>query len=143
LCWPLRPFLAPDREEASARPAARILVVEDDYFVSTYIEAVLGDAGFTLIGTVHAGEEAVQLAVDGKPDLVIMDIRLAGAMDGIDAAREILSLIGVRSLFVTAHSDEVTRARGAIAHPVGWLEKPFNGFDLLRTVRQALKDGGG
>jgi DNA-binding response OmpR family regulator len=137
---PLRPYLAPDREDAGAAPAARILVVEDDYFVSTYIETILSDAGFTLLGPVHAGEEAVRLALREKPDLVIMDVRLAGPMDGTTAAREIFEQVGVRSLFVTAHSDESTRARAAAARPLGWLEKPFNGVDLLRTVREALKD---
>ncbi len=148
LRWPLRPYFAADQTGTGTRPLPRILIVEDDYFVSTYIEAILGDSDFVLLGTIHTGEEAVARALQEKPDLVIMDIRLAGTMDGIGAARTILNQTGIRSMFVTAHSDEVTRTRGAQARPAGWLEKPFNGYDLLRSVRAALKeigwdDGGG
>jgi CheY-like chemotaxis protein len=68
-----------------------------------------------------------------------MDIRLAGRLDGIDAAREIHERLGIRSLFVTAHSDPGTRERGEAANPVGWASKPFSQHQLTASVAAALK----
>lgn len=136
--WSVPLFSPSEQRGSGAQPRTRILVVEDDYFVATHIESVLDGAGFDLVGVTHTGEDAVKLALAAKPDLVLMDVRLAGRLDGAAAAREIVERAGIRCLFVTAHADEVTRARAAPARPLGWLEKPFTAIDLLRAVRSAL-----
>jgi CheY-like chemotaxis protein len=122
---------------ASELSSRRVLVVEDDYLVGLTICDLLEGAGYMVLGPAITGEEAVSLALDERPDLVLMDVRLAGEMDGVDAAIEI-ARYGIRSLFVSAHSDPQTRSRGAVAKPHGWLEKPFANVQLLGAVAAAL-----
>ncbi|MFC7610451.1 response regulator [Teichococcus aestuarii] len=97
---------------AGAPSRGRVLVVEDEYFVALYAEDALASAGFEVVGVAATAEEAVEIARAERPDLVLMDIRLTGARDGISAAAEIRSSLGIPSLFATAHSDAATRARG-------------------------------
>lgn len=115
----------------------RVLVAEDDYFVALMLEDALQTAGYTVLGPVATGEEALELAAAETPDLVLMDIRLAGAIDGVDAAIA-LAHSGVRSIFVTAHSDPETKRRGSAAAPHGWIEKPFSRTELVNAVAAAL-----
>jgi two-component system, response regulator PdtaR len=124
-----------------ARPA-RVLVVEDDYFVSLEIDTTLTEMGCDVIGIAATGEDAIKLAERGRPELVLMDVRLAGRLDGVDAAAVIYRRFGIRSLFVTAHSDPQTRARGENANPLGWASKPFTFHQLTTAVRTALDELG-
>lgn len=117
--------------------AHRLLVVEDDYLVGLTISDLLAGAGYTVLGPAVTGEEAIGLALEERPDLVLMDIRLAGKMDGIEAAIK-LAEAGIRSLFVSAHSDQRTRSRGEAARPYGWVEKPFSSTQLLGALAKAL-----
>lgn len=117
---------------------ARILVVEDNYFVALNIESALLDAGFEVLGVVDSGEEALESVAVAKPDLVLMDIRLAGALDGIDTAIALHGM-NIPSLFASAHCDPGMQARGANAEPRGWLVKPFTDAQLLNAVHLALE----
>jgi DNA-binding NarL/FixJ family response regulator len=128
------------KEGQNTRPAKlrRILLVEDDYLAATDAEAALLDAGFEVIGPAISAEEAIELARTEMPELVIMDIRLTGPRDGIDAAREILRSTGIRSLFATAHSTSAIRNRAEETTPLGWLAKPYTPQALVDSVRAAL-----
>jgi len=117
----------------------RVLIVEDEWLVSMETEAVLVDAGYQVVGTAASGDEAVHLVEIHGPDLVLMDIRLQGTRDGIDAAAEINCRFGVRSLFVSAHVDAGTQERGRATNPLGWLSKPFSGPQLLLAMQSALR----
>jgi two-component system, response regulator PdtaR len=119
------------------RESRRVLVVEDDYLVGLTICDLLTGSGYEVLGPAVSGEEAVSLALEERPHLVLMDIRLAGEMDGVDAAAA-LAQAGIRSLFVSAHSDPKTRSRGQAAAPIGWVEKPFSDAQLLEAVAAAL-----
>jgi two-component system, response regulator PdtaR len=137
------PAFRPGRETADERGLSeglrgRILVVEDEYFVGLSIESALAAAGFEVLAVVTSGEEALAKFEYLKPQLVLMDIRLAGKIDGIDTAVE-LRRAGVPSLFASAHSDPGTRARGELAKPVGWITKPFSDAALIEAVTSALK----
>ena len=79
----------------------RVLVVEDDFLVAGELEHCLTAAGFQVIGPAATAEEAIALAADGMPDLIIMDVRLAGPRDGVEAAIHIYKHFGVRSMFAT------------------------------------------
>lgn len=114
----------------------RLLVVEDDYFVGLTIENALVDAGHEVVAVAATGEQAIA-AVAQRPELALMDIRLAGEMDGIEAATE-LRRRGIPSLFATAHSDPETRRRGEAARPAGWITKPFSNSELVAAVEAAL-----
>ena len=122
--------------------APRVLVVEDDYLVALQAEAALSDAGFEVVGVAVSAEEAVTLAATRQPAVAIMDIRLAGTRDGIDAALEIFRRSGIRSIFATAHNDPHTRARAAPAQPLGWLPKPYTSESLVEIARRALANLG-
>ncbi len=120
-------------------PRARVLLVEDDYFVALTSEDTLTDAGHEVVGVAATADQAVAIAGAERPELVVMDIRLRGARDGIDAAREIRERFGIPSIFVTAQADPGTRQRGdMLAHPLGWLLKPYAASELAGAVAAAL-----
>lgn len=124
------------REEVSRKP--RILVVEDEYLTAMYAEQALLDAGFQVIGPAASADKAVSLACAEEPDLVVMDIRLLGERDGIDAAKDIFERIGIRCVFATAYSTPDIRRRAQSTAPLGWLPKPYTPVALVHTVRSAL-----
>jgi len=128
------------RTGASATPSrGRVLIVEDEYFVALDAEDALSAAGFVVVGITARAEEAIAMAGAEKPDIVLMDIRLVGPRDGIDAATEIRSRFGIRSLFATAHSDAATRNRGdTLASPLGWLTKPYTRSEVAAAVAEAI-----
>lgn len=132
------PGNGPDPTERTVVTPPRLLVVEDDWFIGQDIEATASDAGYRVVGIVRSAEAAVAAAATHVPDLVLMDIRLAGTRDGIDAAIEIRRRLDIPSLFVSAHRNAGVQARAAAARPAGWLPKPFSGSQLLRAIEHAL-----
>lgn len=116
----------------------RVMVVEDDFLVAMTVENSLADAGYRVTAVVPSGETALVEAERAKPDLVIMDIRLAGELDGIETACRLLAR-GIRCIFASAHSDKAIMTRGAAAEPLGWLTKPFSSNQLLVAVADALR----
>ena len=113
-----------DGEQLQAR-SLRVLVVEDEFFISLDTKALLQSMGHTVVAIAVSADQAVRLAGQEKPDVVLMDIRLAGTRDGIDAAEEIRSRFGISSIFVTANSDPQTRRRAQAVQPLDFLEKPL------------------
>jgi CheY-like chemotaxis protein len=138
----MRRFAQDDKPSAAISAAEQppILVVEDDFLVAMQIEAALTDAGFALSGTAASGEEAIAMATAIRPALVLMDIRLAGQMDGVDAALTLFREQGIRCIFATAHHDPEVRRRAAPAEPLGWLQKPYTMPAMLEAVRLGLAD---
>ncbi|HEX8626286.1 MAG TPA: response regulator [Allosphingosinicella sp.] len=128
--------------ESEARPAGGpgpcILLVEDDFLVSMEMETGLEEAGYEVAGIAATAEDAVAIAAARRPVLAIMDIRLAGDRDGVDAALEIYRTLGIRSIFASAHGDAQIRARAAPAQPLGWVAKPYRVETLLKAVEEAL-----
>ena len=116
----------------------RVVVVEDDYFVGLQIEQALSNGGFDVVGVATNAEDAIALATEMRPHFVMMDVRLAQDGDGVQTALYLLRQTGIRSIFVTAHSDQATRARADAASPLGWITKPFTAEGLIAAVRQAL-----
>ena len=126
--------------DTHADPQTCVLIVEDDYLVSLQIETALRDAGYRVCGIASTADSAIALAAAEKPTLAIMDIRLSGTRDGIDAAISLFSAFGVRSIFATAHSDDEVHERANAAAPLGWLQKPYTMASLLSAVREALDE---
>jgi CheY-like chemotaxis protein len=112
----------------------RIIVVEDDVFIRLDLMTHLRAGGHTVVGSAASAAEAVRLAERERPELILMDVRLAGDRDGIDAATEIWQRFAIRSLFVSANLDARARAKAAAANPVGYLEKPFSPHSLLAAL---------
>jgi CheY-like chemotaxis protein len=117
----------------------RILVVEDEYLVAMMVENDLDEAGFNIVGIANSAEKAISMALSEQPDLIIMDIRLIGERDGIDAALEIFTKTGIRCLFATAHGDAQSKTRAAAASPLGWLQKPYGRAALIGAAREAAE----
>lgn len=131
--------------EGRPSPAPRpcILLVEDDFLVGMEVEAGLEGAGYEVAGIAATAEEAVAIAAARRPVLAVMDIRLAGGRDGVDAALEIFRRFGIRSLFASAHGDALVRARAEAARPLGWVAKPYRVETLLKAVEEALREVAG
>jgi len=120
--------------------AARVLIVEDDYLVAAEIENALDTAGFDVIGIANSADEALVLAAADRPLLAVMDIRLNGRRDGIEAALELFAAHGIRCIFATAHQTADARGRANPAEPIAWLPKPYTMPTLVAVVRQAVED---
>lgn len=135
---------ADDTSPPTGQPV-RILLVEDEFLIALEIEQWLLNAGYDLVASVNTAIEAINAAEVQVPDLVIMDIRLLGDLDGIYAANEICKRFGIRSLFASAHVDKDAQIRATRADPLGWLPKPFGRRDFLdalaKAVSQLERDG--
>ncbi len=117
---------------------SKILIVEDEMVISLEISATLKRLGYEVVGQAITGEEAVRLAETADPDLVLMDIRLRGEMDGIEAACQIKDSFDLPVIFLTAHSDEATLERAIAISPSGYLIKPFKDRELYSSIELGL-----
>jgi len=117
----------------------RILIVEDEMFVAIDIEAAVIKAGHKVVGFAGTAERAIALADEMRPDLVLMDIRLPGDRDGVDAAIEIRQRFDIPSLIISAYSDAETRARAAPARALGFIAKPFDHALLALALNGGMK----
>lgn len=117
---------------------ANILVVEDESIVAKDIENRLKKFGYCVIGTVTTGEEAVKKVTDFRPDLVLMDIRLKGKMDGVEACQIIHQNFDTPVIYLTANADKQTLERAKITDPFGYIIKPFKEKELKTTIEIAL-----
>lgn len=115
-----------------------ILIVEDEMVISMELAATLKRLGYEISGQAISGEEAVKKADELLPDLILMDIRLQGDMDGIEAAGIIRSRHDIPVVFLTAHSDEATLKRAIEIQPSGYLIKPFRDRELYSTIELGL-----
>jgi DNA-binding NarL/FixJ family response regulator len=135
---PQRRVFADDEAARDAAAPERILIVEDDYLVATELEATLAEAGFHVVGVASTADQAVNLARTQQPRLAIVDVRLIGARDGVDAALTLFNELGIRSIFASAHDDADTRERAKAASPIAWLAKPYAPSRLISLIRGAL-----
>lgn len=115
-----------------------ILIVEDENIVALDVKNRLKKLGYQVAGRAATGQEAIDLAAESRPGLILMDIRLKGDMDGITAAEEIRARFDVPIVYLTAYSDEATLQRAKITEPYGYLLKPFEDRDLHTTIAMAL-----
>ena len=116
----------------------RILIVEDESITAEYLQAVLTDLGYSVIGIVSRGLDAIAEAERNKPDLVLMDIRIKGKMDGVEAARIIRRRFDIPSVYLTAHADLETLSRAKLAEPLGYIVKPLQVPELQATIEIAM-----
>ncbi|MEI6676172.1 MAG: response regulator [Verrucomicrobiota bacterium] len=119
--------------------AHRLLIVEDELILAMDLQDRLADLGYTVVSMVSTGEAAVTAALEHLPDLILMDIRLAGDMDGITAAREIRRRHDIPVIFMSAYADEETRQRSLTARPAGFIPKLANDRELLTGIKAALR----
>jgi two-component system cell cycle sensor histidine kinase/response regulator CckA len=129
------PLAAPP---AGGEPRATILVAEDEALIAEELRDRLESLGYEVAGVVATAEEAVERAGETDPDLVLMDVRLGGQFDGIEAAARLGDRFGIPVVYVTAHSDGATVERAKRTGPLGYLVKPVEEQELRITVEMAL-----
>lgn len=118
---------------------ARILVVEDEAIIAADLEQSLRRLGHAPVGTAASGAQALMLVEQERPDLVLMDIRLKGQMDGVEAARRIREAHAIPVVYLTSHSDAATLSRALEAGPAGFVCKPFDEAALRAALQIALR----
>ncbi|WP_406660354.1 response regulator [Methanolobus sp. ZRKC3] len=116
----------------------KILVVEDENVVALELKKRLKRLGYQVSSVARSGKEAISKAEGFLPDLVIMDIRLKGDMDGIQAAQVIRENFSIPVVYLTAHSDDETLKRAKQTEPYGYILKPFEEDDLRTAIEIAL-----
>lgn len=133
-----RPAVWPSRGPLKSFPSQKILVVDDELWAALDMEWVVRKLGHEVIGPAATAEEAIRLAAEFAPDLALMDIRLAGGSDGIEAAGVLRERFDIPCIFVSAHGDLATRSRAASAEPCSFIEKPFTPEALAAAIEAAL-----
>lgn len=116
----------------------RILIVEDEFVVAEDLAAMLAHLGYEVAGRAAEGGKAIAMACDLQPDLILMDIRLRGLMDGVEATEKIRQACGIPVVFLTAHSDSRTLERAQMTDPFGYILKPFNERELNTQIQIGL-----
>lgn len=118
--------------------AVRILVVEDEFVIAASIKSLLTKLGYEVIDLIAKGEDAVRVAVEEEPDLILMDIALGGEIDGIEATRQIASRVNIPVIYLTAFSQSEILDRAKFTKPYGFLVKPPKERDLKVAIEMAL-----
>ncbi len=116
----------------------KILIVEDENIVAKDIQKRLVNLGYNIVDIVSTGEEAVKKAIATSPDLVLMDLRLKGGMDGIETASALRFQHGIAVVFISAYADNDSLKRASTIEPFGYLLKPFEERELHTTIEMAL-----
>jgi PAS domain S-box-containing protein len=115
-----------------------ILIVEDENIVALDMQSRVEGLGYTVVAMARSGEQAIEKVAETYPDLVLMDIRLKGAVDGVQAAEHIRARFDIPVVYVTAYADEETLQRAKVTEPYGYILKPFEARELHSAIEMAL-----
>ena len=118
---------------------AGILIVEDQVLIAIHLQDLVEEAGHRVVAIAHDTASAVTAAARQRPAFAIMDLRLANGSNGLDAARQLFDLYGVRCLFVSANIDEEVRNRGTEVQALGYIGKPFLPAEVITAVQVAAR----
>ena len=116
---------------------SEVLVVEDQVLIAIHLADLVEEAGHRVSGIAHDADEALAAAARHRPAFAIMDLRLSHGASGIDVARQLYELHGLRCLFVSANIDHEVRLRVAELQPLGFIGKPFLTAEVIAAVRDA------
>ena len=119
-------------------PMKKLYIVEDSRIISLELQKILEGLGYAIVGNAMTGEEAISGCAQTAPDLVLMDVRLAGKMSGIEASREIRKNYNVPVIFTTAYSDRDIIDEIQRSFPFGFVIKPYREKDLLVAIETAF-----
>lgn len=118
--------------------ATKILIVEDEIIIARRLASGLEKLGYEIVEVVTSGESAIESATQNQPDLVLMDIKLEGEIDGIEAAAEIKQLRDIPVVYLTSYADDKTLQRALNTGAFGYLIKPFKDRELRVTIETAI-----
>lgn len=116
----------------------KVLIVEDEAIIAMDIKNRLEHLGHIITAIAYSGDEAIKMAAQTHPDIVLMDIMLGESMDGIEAARQIHNFLDIPIIYLTAYADKKTLARAKITKPFGYILKPFEERELHSAIEIAL-----
>jgi len=116
----------------------RILIIEDDAALVANLEDTLTQMGYQVVGLAATGKAAVEFALAHKPDLILMDIRLRGAMTGIQAAEQIHQHLDIPVVYLTAFSDKTLLPQAKTTEAYAYLTKPVRDHELRASLEMAL-----
>lgn len=114
----------------------KILIVEDESLTARWLQMELSEAGFNVCGFVASGEEAIIVAKREQPNLILMDISLAGKIDGINAAKEIIKIVKVDILFMSAYSEMRIKDRIKDLNPLAFINKPIEIAEIMDIIEK-------
>lgn len=117
----------------------RLLLVEDESIICEDIKKSIDHIGLDLAGSVRSGEEALVIIERERPDLVLMDIVLAGRLNGIETAKLVRQRFRTPVVFLTSYSDKITMQRANEAQPYGYIVKPFYDEELKQVIFKAIE----
>lgn len=115
-----------------------ILIVEDESIVALNIQTRLEQIGYEVAAVVSSGEEAIEIVEASQPDLILMDIKLSGNLNGIQAAQQIRARFKIPVVYLTASTDQLTLQQAQITEPYGYIKKPFEPRELYSAIEIAL-----
>ena len=115
-----------------------ILIVEDEQIVATELREMLTSLGYRIVATASTGSEALARTEETQPDLILMDIRIKGEMDGIETAGKITDRWDIPIIYLTAHADRETLRRAKLTGPMGYVLKPFSERELQIAIEMAI-----
>lgn len=138
--WPTRSLESKEDilNHIMTKNGLRILVVEDEAIIAMDIQGILRKLGFVDSEVVFSGEESIKKVASGRPHLVLMDIKLKGNLDGIQAAKQIYYEYNVPVIYITAFGDENTLKRANGTARYGYITKPFEENELQSIILSAL-----
>lgn len=116
----------------------RILIAEDDFVVAKNLKFTLAERGYDILGICESGEELLQMLGQNPPDITIMDINLAGLLDGVEVTSLIKNKTNIPVLYLTSDRDQSTLERAKLTNPDGYLIKPFDDDELVSAIEIAL-----
>ncbi len=119
--------------------AKNLLVIEDEGIIALDLQNCLQRLGYTVPAVADSGEEAVKLATEIQPDLILVDIRLSGKIDGIEAVERIRAHFDIPVVYLTALLDDDTLQRAKATNPAAFLSKPYEEELLQTTIEAALR----
>jgi CheY-like chemotaxis protein len=119
-----------------------VLIVEDESIIALDLRNSLRKRGFEVPAIVSSGEDAIRKAAEIEPDVILMDIVLQGAIDGVEAARRIRERLDIPIVYVTAYVDGNIRDRAGVTTPSTFLIKPFDEKELLSAIETAIRSRG-
>lgn len=117
---------------------SKILIVEDERIVALSVKDILNSEKYNVCSIVNSAKEAIKEIDHYRPNLVIMDIKIKGEIDGIELAKYIKNKYLIPSIFLTAYSDNILIERAKVVEPLGYILKPFNKNEIISTVKIAL-----
>jgi two-component system cell cycle sensor histidine kinase/response regulator CckA len=132
------PLAGPGETPAAVTQPVQILIVEDERIVAGDLRARLKRMGYRVAAIASTGTDAIHAVNEHRPDLVLMDIRLEGTMDGIQAADTIRRTHNIPIIYLSAYADQSTVERAKVTEPFGYLLKPFEDSELRTTIEMAL-----